>query len=56
MGADRLDSTTYIAGNIIWNYWKQVTVGFEYLYGRIENVDGASETSSRFLFSSRWTF
>lgn len=56
MGADRLDSTTYVAGNIIWNYWKQVTVGFEYLYGRRENVDGASETSSRFLFSSRWTF
>jgi hypothetical protein len=56
MEAERLDSTTYLAGNIIWTPWKPVTFGFEYLYGRRENVDGASNNSSRFLFSSRFTF
>ena len=53
---DALDSTTYASANFIWNPYKQLTLGVEYLWGRRENVDGASGTSNRFLFSSRFDF
>ena len=54
--SDALDSTTYTSANLIWNPFKQLTLGVEYLWGRRENVDGASGTSNRFLFSSRFDF
>ena len=53
---DALESTTYASANFIWNPYKQLTLGVEYLWGRRENVDGASGTSNRFLFSSRFDF
>lgn len=53
---DALDSTTYASANLIWNPFKQLTLGVEYLWGRREDVDGASGTSERFLFSSRFDF
>ena len=53
---DELDSTTYASANFIWNPYKKLTLGVEYLWGRRENVDGASGTSNRLLFSSRLDF
>ena len=54
--SDALDSTTYASANFIWNPFKQLTLGVEYLWGRRENVDGAYGTSNRYLFSSRINF
>ncbi|MCK4839352.1 MAG: hypothetical protein KAS94_11170 [Desulfobulbaceae bacterium] len=54
--SDALDSTTYASANFIWNPFKKLTLGVEYLWGRRENVDGASGTSNRLLFSSRLDF
>jgi len=54
--SDALDSTTYATVNFIWNPFKKLTLGAEYLWGRRENVDGASGTSNRLLFSSRFDF
>ena len=54
--SDALDSTTYASANFIWNPYKQLTLGVEYLWGRRENVDVASGTSNRLLFSSRFDF
>ena len=54
--SDALDSTTYASANFIWNPFKQLTLGVEYLWGRRENVDGAKGTSNRLLFSSRRDF
>jgi DcaP outer membrane protein len=54
--SDALDSTTYASANFIWNPYKQLTLGVEYLWGRRENVGGASGTSNRLLFSSRLDF
>ena len=54
--SDALDSTTYASVNFIWNPYKQLTLGAEYLWGQRENVDGADGTSNRFLFSSRLDF
>ena len=56
MPGDALDNTTYASVNLIWNPYKQLTLGFEYLWGQRENIDGASGTSNRFLFSSRLDF
>ena len=56
MPNDALDSTTYASANLIWNPIKQLTLGAEYLWGRRENVDGASGTSNRLLFSSQFVF
>ncbi len=56
MPSDALDSTTYASANLIWNPLKQLTLGVEYLWGRRKNVDGASGTSNRYLFSSRLNF
>ena len=53
---DALDSTTYASANLIWNPFKQLTLGVEYLWGKRKNVDGASGTSNRLLFSSRFDF
>jgi hypothetical protein len=54
--SDALDSTTYASANFIWNPFKKLTLGVEYLWGRREDVDGASGTSNRLLFSSRFDF
>jgi hypothetical protein len=56
MPSDALDSTTYASANLIWNPFKQLTLGVEYLWGRRKNVDGAVGTSNRYLFSSRLNF
>ena len=54
--SDALDSTTYASANLIWNPYEKLTLGTEYLWGQRKNVDGASGTSDRFLFSSRLDF
>jgi len=53
---DALDSTTYASINFIWNPYKQLTLGAEYLWGQRKNADGASGTSNRYLLSSRLDF
>lgn len=53
---DVLENTTYLAADLIWNPWKTITLGVEYLWGQRENKDGASGTNNRFLFSSRFDF
>jgi hypothetical protein len=56
VSGDALDNTTYGATSLIWRPFDQVDVGFEYLWGERENVDGNSGDASRFLFSTRVTF
>ena len=56
MPVEALESTTYASVNIVWNPFKQITLGVEYLWGRRENINGASGTSNRLLFSSRFDF
>ena len=56
VASDALDSTTYASANLIWNPYAKLTLGTEYLWGERKNVDGASGTSDRFLFSSRLDF
>jgi hypothetical protein len=53
---DALESTTYTSANLIWNPYKKLTLGVEYLWGRRENFDGAAGDSNRILFSSRYDF
>jgi len=53
---DELENTTYLAANLVWNPYKKITLGFEYLWGRRENKDGASGNNNRFLFSSRFDY
>lgn len=53
---DRLGSTTYVAQNIIWNPFKALTFGAEWLWGKRENINGASGTGNRFLISSKFEF
>ncbi len=54
--ADALDNTQYVAADFIWTPFKSTSFGFEYLWGRRQNKDGASGTSNRFLFSSTYSF
>jgi hypothetical protein len=56
LSGDTYDNTNYVATNLIWNPYKKVTLGVEYLWGRRENEDGASGTDNRFIFSSRVNF
>jgi hypothetical protein len=53
---DVLESTTYTSVNLIWNPYKTLTLGSEYLWGRREDFDGAAGDSNRFLLSSRFDF
>jgi hypothetical protein len=53
---DVIDSTSYGAANIIWTPFSNTMFGLEYLWGRRENEDGRDGTSSRFLFSNRFSF
>ena len=54
--ADALDNTQYVAADLIWTPFKSTTFGFEYLWGRRQNKDGASGTDNRFFFSSAYDF
>lgn len=54
--ASSLDNTTYFAADLIWDPFKNVTVGFEYLYGELENFDGSDGSTHRFLWSSKVEF
>jgi hypothetical protein len=56
VSGDTYDNTNYAAADLIWNPYKKVTLGVEYLWGRRENKDGASGSSNRFIFSSRVDF
>ncbi len=56
VSGDTFDNTNYVAADLIWNPYKKVDVGVEYLWGRRENKDGASGTANRFIFSSRVKF
>jgi hypothetical protein len=56
VSGDTFDNTNYVATDLIWNPYKKVTLGVEYLWGRRENKDGASGTANRFIFSSRVNF
>ena len=53
---DRLEETAYLATNLVWSPFENVTFGLEYLYGRRENVDGNSGNASRVLFSTKFEF
>jgi hypothetical protein len=41
LSGDSYDNTHYVAANLIWNPYTDVTFGFEYLWGGRENRDGA---------------
>jgi len=56
VSGDTFDNTNYVAADLIWNPYKKVTLGVEYLWGRRENKDGASGTDNRFIFSSKVNF
>ena len=56
VSGDTFDNTNYAAADLIWNPYKPVDLGVEYLWGRRENKDGASGTSNRFLFTSKVKF
>ena len=56
LSGDTFDNTSYAAADLIWNPYKSLDVGIEYLWGRRENKDGAAGTSNRFLFSTRFIF
>jgi hypothetical protein len=49
-------STSYLAADIIWSPFPTSTLGFEYLWGRREDENGESGTSSRYLLSSKFEF
>ena len=53
---DTLDNTWYTAANLVWSPYDKVTLGFEYLWGRRENKDGAAGTDNRFILSSVFGF
>ncbi|MBW1970305.1 MAG: hypothetical protein JRI82_12560 [Deltaproteobacteria bacterium] len=56
LSGDTYDNTNYVAADLIWNPYKPVDLGVEYLWGRRENKDGASGTSNRLLFTSKVKF
>jgi hypothetical protein len=56
LSGDTYDNTNYVAADLIWNPFKQVDIGIEYLWGRREDKDGASGTSNRILFTSKVKF
>jgi hypothetical protein len=53
---DTFKSTTYAAADLIWAPYPNFSLGFEYLWGQREDEDGASGTSSRYLFSTKYVF
>jgi len=56
VSGEALDSTTYASANFLWNPFKPLTLGVEYLWGQRKNVDGSDGTSNRFIFSARHDF
>jgi len=48
--------STYSSGNIIWNSFGSLDFGAEFLYGWVEQKDGAKANAPRIQFSGRYTF
>jgi len=56
VSGDTMKNTSYFAADIIWVPFPKATLGFEYLWGRREDENGESGTTSRFLLSSKYQF
>jgi DcaP outer membrane protein len=48
--------STYSSVNLIWNAIGSLDLGAEFLYGRVEEKDGASANDPRFQITGRYTF
>lgn len=46
-----INNLTYVASNVIWTPVKRINVGIEYLYGKRENINGASGIANRIQFA-----
>ncbi len=46
-----INNLTYVAANVIWTPLDRVQVGLEYLYGKREDISGASGLANRLQFS-----
>ena len=46
-----INNLTYLAANVIWTPLERVNVGVEYLYGKRENISGASGLANRIQFA-----
>jgi DcaP outer membrane protein len=48
--------STYSSANLIWNPLGSLDLGAEFLYGRVQEVSGASANDPRFQITGRYTF
>ena len=53
VAGDSPKNTTYIAANLVWRS-QSFEIGGEYLFGRLEKLDGASGKANRIQMSVRW--
>ncbi|HCS23695.1 MAG TPA: hypothetical protein DIW20_08100 [Rhodospirillaceae bacterium] len=51
-----MESTTYIAYNIIWSPIPKLDLGLEFLYGQREDVDGDDGDATRVQAAAKYTF
>ena len=51
-----LNSTAYVAANLIWSPMPKVDIGFEALWGYRENVNGQSGNANRYITSVKYSF
>ncbi|WP_146397273.1 DcaP family trimeric outer membrane transporter [Planctomycetes bacterium CA13] len=54
VAGDTIKNTTYVAANLVWRPSQRLEVGGEYLFGRLEKLDGASGKANRIQMSVRW--
>jgi hypothetical protein len=47
---------SYASANVLYTFAKNVTTGFEYIWGKLETKDGASANDSRLQWSTRVSF
>jgi hypothetical protein len=53
---DTYHKSSYSSANVIWSPYGSLSFGAEFMYGRVQQKDGATSNAPRLQFSGRYTF
>ena len=53
---DAFQRSQYYAGNLIWNPYGTLSLGVEYIYGKLRSFDGTERSADRLQMAVQYDF